>query len=63
MLYRHTINATAVFEETVPDSYEILIADVSIETKTTRFVLVYRAPNCSAISSCRLRKAISDHCA
>lgn len=62
MLYRTSINATTIFEEPVPGSYDILITDVFLGIRTTRFILVYRTPFCLSVSSHRLLKAISDHC-
>lgn len=54
MLYRNTFSATTVFEETLSDSYGILIMDIYIKGKATMLILVYCAPIGSAISSYRL---------
>lgn len=51
-----------VFEESVKDSYEILVCDLTLQLNSVRIVAVYRAPSCNVGMSIQLAKVVSDFC-
>ena len=51
LLLKRTLESRVIFKESVKDAYEVLVADVTFTEHSIRFILVYRAPNCTYLDT------------
>lgn len=60
IIFKSSLGFVKIFSESIPNSYEILSADLVLDGISVRFIVVYRAPSCKSAENEQLVKSISD---
>lgn len=60
LILNHSLSPHFVFQEAVPNAYELLCCDIFVKSHSTRLIVVYRAPSCPNPMMLKLVKALSD---